>query len=52
MLGLQDVKGTLAAGADSDLVILSEQKLSNGAPKLVIDEVWKFGAMVARNDGA
>lgn len=46
MLSLQDTKGTLKAGADADLVIFSEERDEDGAKKLVIDEVWKFGARV------
>lgn len=46
MLGIQGVKGTLEAGADADLVVFSEERDENGAMKLVIDEVWKFGARV------
>jgi N-acetylglucosamine-6-phosphate deacetylase len=49
MLGLQGTKGSLEAGADADLVIFSEEKSSNGAPQLVLDEVWKFGTRVARS---
>lgn len=49
MLGLQGTKGSLVAGADADLVIFSEEKSSNGAPQLVLDEVWKFGTRVARS---
>ncbi|KAH8904447.1 N-acetylglucosamine-6-phosphate deacetylase [Coniochaeta sp. PMI_546] len=46
MLGVQGVKGTLEAGGDADLVVFSEEKNEDGTPKLVIDEVWKFGARV------
>lgn len=46
MLGLKGIKGTLDAGADADLVIFSEEKDEDGAPFLVIDEVWKFGSRV------
>ncbi|KAJ4422233.1 N-acetyl-glucosamine-6-phosphate deacetylase [Gnomoniopsis sp. IMI 355080] len=46
MLGLQGTKGSLEAGADADLVIFSEEKDEDGAPRLVIDEVWKFGSRV------
>ncbi|ROT36285.1 N-acetylglucosamine-6-phosphate deacetylase [Sodiomyces alkalinus F11] len=42
MLGCQETKGSLNAGADADLVIFSEQ-LKGGTTELVIDEVWKFG---------
>lgn len=49
MLSLQGVKGTLDAGADADLVVFSEELSEAGAPKLVADEVWKFGARVWKN---
>lgn len=48
MLSLGAAKGTLDAGADADLVVFSEEE-ANGAPKLRIDEVWKFGARVCKN---
>jgi N-acetylglucosamine-6-phosphate deacetylase len=47
MLGLQGVKGTLDAGADADLVVLSEED-AGGFHRLVLDEVWKFGRRVFR----
>ncbi|KAB5566654.1 family 9 carbohydrate esterase [Coniochaeta sp. 2T2.1] len=46
MLRVQGVKGTLAAGGDADLCVFSEEKNEDGTPKLVLDEVWKFGARV------
>lgn len=47
MLGLKGTKGSLEAGADADLVIFSEEKDDDeDAPRLVIDEVWKFGSRV------
>ncbi|OIW24377.1 family 9 carbohydrate esterase [Coniochaeta ligniaria NRRL 30616] len=46
MLGVKGVKGTLEAGGDADLVVFSEEKNEDGTPRLVIDEVWKFGARV------
>lgn len=46
MLGLKGIKGSLDAGADADLVILSEGKDEDGASRLAIDEVWKFGRRV------
>lgn len=49
MLGLEGIKGTLEAGADADLVILSE-KVGNRATNLVVDEVWKFGSMVSSRE--
>ena len=48
MLSLEGVKGTLDAGADADLVVFSEEE-GDGAPKLRVDEVWKFGARVWKN---
>ena len=49
MLSLEGVKGTLDAGADADLIVFSEEQTETGAPKLLIDEVWKFGARVWKN---
>jgi N-acetylglucosamine-6-phosphate deacetylase len=46
MLGVKDTKGTLAAGGDADLVVFSEERDGDGKVKLVVDEVWKFGARV------
>ncbi|KKA27040.1 hypothetical protein TD95_003957 [Thielaviopsis punctulata] len=49
MLGLAGVKGSLAAGADADLVVFSEGKRTAGGEEsveLVLDEVWKFGERV------
>jgi len=46
MLGIQGTKGTLEAGGDADLVVFSEEKNADGTPRLVVDEVWKFGARV------
>ncbi|KAK3332051.1 carbohydrate esterase family 9 protein [Cercophora scortea] len=45
MLHVQGTKGSLDAGADADLVILSEEN-TDGRTTLVVDEVWKFGAKV------
>ncbi|KAK4159097.1 putative N-acetylglucosamine-6-phosphate deacetylase [Cladorrhinum sp. PSN259] len=45
MLGLRGMKGTLDAGADADLVVLSEQSVG-GRKHLCVDEVWKFGTKV------
>lgn len=53
MLGLQGVKGTLDAGADADLVILSEEThMQGGSSQLVLEEVWKFGTRVSRPTAA
>lgn len=53
MLGCEDRKGSLDAGADADLVILSEvTDLGTNRPKLVIDEVWKLGQRCYQRDGA
>ncbi|KAK1988097.1 N-acetylglucosamine-6-phosphate deacetylase [Colletotrichum cereale] len=46
MLGLQGVKGSLEDGCDADLVVLSEE-VRDGATQLVVDEVWKAGALVS-----
>ncbi len=50
MLGLQAVKGTLDPGADADLVVLSDEKSEQGAARLVVDEVWKFGVRVHQRE--
>ncbi|KAG5984011.1 hypothetical protein E4U55_006376 [Claviceps digitariae] len=54
MLGIQGTKGTLEAGADADLVILSEDKPTTGSEstKLVLDEVWKFGTRLVGSSNA
>ncbi|GAB0138212.1 hypothetical protein EsDP_00006453 [Epichloe bromicola] len=54
MLGIQDVKGTLEAGADADLVIFSDEESAtgSGSRQLVLDEVWKFGARVCSTGNA
>jgi N-acetylglucosamine-6-phosphate deacetylase len=60
MLGLQGVKGTLDAGADADLVVLSDSgtgadgdggggsgsESGGGWRELVVEEVWKFGVRI------
>jgi N-acetylglucosamine-6-phosphate deacetylase len=51
MLGVAGVKGSLDAGADADLVVLSEEEVGvpgSGAQRseLVVEEVWKFGVRV------
>ncbi|AEO58969.1 carbohydrate esterase family 9 protein [Thermothelomyces thermophilus ATCC 42464] len=46
MLGLEVVKGCLEAGADADLVVLSENNDEGGRRELVVDEVWKFGVRI------
>ncbi|EJP65298.1 carbohydrate esterase family 9 [Beauveria bassiana ARSEF 2860] len=50
MMGLQGVKGTLEAGADADLLIFSDETTANGHHKLILDEVWKFGTRLPRNE--
>ncbi|KAH6842886.1 carbohydrate esterase family 9 protein [Chaetomium sp. MPI-CAGE-AT-0009] len=45
MLGVEGVKGCLEAGADADLVVLSEKE-DGKRRELVVDEVWKFGVRV------
>jgi N-acetylglucosamine-6-phosphate deacetylase len=50
MLGMEDVKGVLREGADADLVILDLQNDAvRGEKKIVVDQVWKFGAKVFDN---
>jgi len=49
MLSLEGIKGTLADGADADLIILSENA-GQDVPKLTVDEVWKFGKRVWSRD--
>jgi N-acetylglucosamine-6-phosphate deacetylase len=46
MLGLAGVKGTLDNDADADLCVFSEERGELGEPKLVVDQVWKFGTKV------
>ncbi|KAJ4322118.1 N-acetyl-glucosamine-6-phosphate deacetylase [Neodidymelliopsis sp. IMI 364377] len=47
MLGLEGVKGSLEKGADADLVVLDLQDDGvSGDKKLLVDQVWKFGAKV------
>jgi N-acetylglucosamine-6-phosphate deacetylase len=46
MLGLAGVKGSLENDADADLCVFSEEEGENGERKLVVDQVWKFGAKV------
>jgi N-acetylglucosamine-6-phosphate deacetylase len=45
MLGVAGIKGCLDAGADADLVVLSEET-EGGIRELVVDEVWKFGVRI------
>ncbi|EGD86969.1 N-acetylglucosamine-6-phosphate deacetylase [Trichophyton rubrum D6] len=47
MLGIFDRKGTLAPGADADLVVLGEDRPADGdMGTLTVDQVWKFGVKV------
>lgn len=46
MLGLEGIKGSLAPGADADLVLLSGGKEEG----LTVEEVWKFGTKVYDRD--
>lgn len=50
MLGLEGTKGTLSAGADADLVVLTEGETRQGKATLRVDEVWKFGVKVHENE--
>jgi len=47
MLGLEQTKGTLDAGADADLVVLNPREESDGRRVLEVDQVWKFGVLVS-----
>ena len=50
MLGVEQTKGTLNEGADADLVVLDLQSDgTSGGRKVVVDQVWKFGAKVFDN---
>lgn len=50
MLAVEQTKGTLKIGADADLVVLDLQSNGKeGEKKLVVDQVWKFGAKVFDN---
>ena len=63
MLGVAGTKGTLDAGADADLVVLSEEEVlvdagqgqaqgqGQGRTELVVEEVWKFGVRVFEKGG-
>lgn len=47
MLGIWGTKGTVAAGADADLVVLGETRSEEGERStLKVDQVWKFGVKV------
>lgn len=52
MLGLRRTKGCLDAGADADLVVLSDTYADDGSARLTVDEVWKFGVPVFERRGA
>ncbi|TQS33050.1 hypothetical protein Golomagni_06619 [Golovinomyces magnicellulatus] len=49
MMGLKGIKGTLAADADADLLILSDEETTTGRHSLALDEVWKFGSRVHKS---
>ncbi|CAD0089665.1 unnamed protein product [Aureobasidium vineae] len=46
MLGMDKIKGSLEAGADADLLVLSERRNEDGLRTLRVDKVWKFGKLV------
>lgn len=46
MLGLQDVKGSLTADADADLLVLDATEDAGGKRTLTVEQVWKFGTKV------
>ncbi|OQO07844.1 hypothetical protein B0A48_06635 [Cryoendolithus antarcticus] len=46
VLGLKDVKGTLDAGGDADLVALDVVERDDGTKRFEVDQVWKFGVKV------
>lgn len=46
MLGIEQNKGFLEAGADADLVVLDEVIGENGLKVLAVEQVWKFGECV------
>lgn len=46
MLGIEKVKGTLEPDADADLLVLDAQEDGSGKRALVVEQVWKFGALV------
>jgi N-acetylglucosamine-6-phosphate deacetylase len=46
LIGMEHVKGSLASGADADLVILDEADGEAGRREVRIDQVWKFGECV------
>lgn len=46
MLGLQDVKGSLKADADADLLVLDAIEGGDGKRSLNVEQVWKFGTKV------
>lgn len=53
MLGLAGIKGSLEPGTDADLVVLSDLSGdADGCPRLVVEEVWKFGVRVFAAAGA
>lgn len=52
LLGLEGVKGSLASGADADLVILGECEDAFAGSTLTVDQVWKFGVKIHDTDKA
>lgn len=50
LLGIGHQKGCLDAGADADIVIISEEGAEAGRTQLLVDEVWKFGVRVHKRE--
>ncbi|KAJ5612434.1 hypothetical protein N7510_005628 [Penicillium lagena] len=52
LLGLEGVKGSLASGADADLVVLGEKEDDYSGRTLTVDQVWKLGVKIHDTDKA
>ncbi|KAJ5375315.1 N-acetylglucosamine-6-phosphate deacetylase [Penicillium concentricum] len=50
LLNLEGVKGSLASGADADLIVLGESEDPFSGPTLTVDQVWKLGAKIHDTD--